>query len=236
MKRILLLIVIIGMCILVAIGGTITFVNSNSILKQDKGESTNKAPKDLRIFVDITENKMYLLSEGKVIKTYPVSTGKYNSPSPIGDWIIVGKDTWGEGFGGRWMAFNVPWGKYGIHGTNEPWSIGAPLSHGCIRMRNKDVAELYKIVHYGTPVKIYGGPFGPFGTGFRIIKPGDRGSDVYEVQKRLKEKGYFKGYVNGIYGQEMENAVHQFQKKNGLPVSNYIGYSFYNKLGIVLFD
>lgn len=236
MRRLFLLLIIALACTLVVIGGAFTFIRSNSVLKYNKETFSLNGVKDLRIFVDITENKMYLLSEGTVVKTYPISSGKYSTPSPIGDWIITGKDTWGEGFGGRWMALNVPWGKYGIHGTDEPWSIGNALSHGCIRMNNKDVKELYKIVRYGTPVKIYGGPFGSFGNGFRVIKPGDRGSDVYEVQKRLKQKGFYKGYVNGIYGDGMKNAIHEFQRKNKMPISNYIGQSFYNKLGIVLFD
>ncbi|MBC7959481.1 MAG: L,D-transpeptidase [Vallitaleaceae bacterium] len=36
----------------------------------------------------------------------------------------------------------VPWGKYAIHGTDEPWSIGSSLSKGCIRMYSEDAAEL----------------------------------------------------------------------------------------------
>lgn len=55
-------------------------------------------------------------------------------------------------------------------------------------MKNKNVAELYKITSLGTPVIIWGGPFGNFGQGLRPIEPGMRGSDVYEVQKLLKEK------------------------------------------------
>ncbi len=59
----------------------------------------------------------------------------------------------GGGFGSRWMGLNVPWGgKYGIHGTNQPGSIGFNASAGCIRMRNKDVEELYNLVEYNTTV------------------------------------------------------------------------------------
>lgn len=103
-------------------------------------------------------------------------------------------------------------------------------------MYNEDVKELYNFVKHGTHVKIYGGIFGPFGNGFRVLEPGDRGSDVYEVQRHLKRAGYYKGYVNGIYNEEMEYAVHEFQEKNELPISNSIGYRFYNKLGIFLFE
>ncbi len=44
---------------------------------------------------------------------------------------------------------------YAIHGTNKPWSIGRAASHGCIRMLNKDIEELYTMVEVGTPVFIY---------------------------------------------------------------------------------
>jgi hypothetical protein len=42
-----------------------------------------------------------------------------------------------------------------IHGTHEEGLIGQPASHGCIRMRNKDVIELFEMVQVGTPVIIY---------------------------------------------------------------------------------
>ncbi len=44
---------------------------------------------------------------------------------------------------------------YGIHGTNEPSSIGHAASHGCVRLRNEDVEKLYDMVAVGTPVYIY---------------------------------------------------------------------------------
>ncbi len=44
---------------------------------------------------------------------------------------------------------------YGLHGTNDPSSIGRAVSHGCIRMRNEDIRVLYERVALGTPVFIY---------------------------------------------------------------------------------
>jgi len=44
---------------------------------------------------------------------------------------------------------------YGIHGTDEPQSIGQSVSHGCVRMRNEDIERLYPMVAVGTPVYIY---------------------------------------------------------------------------------
>lgn len=52
------------------------------------------------------------------------------------------------------MGLNVPWGQFGIHGTLDPYSVGWSSSHGCIRMNNDEVAELYRIVPIGTKVII----------------------------------------------------------------------------------
>jgi lipoprotein-anchoring transpeptidase ErfK/SrfK len=47
---------------------------------------------------------------------------------------------------------------YGIHGTNAPESIGHSASHGCIRMRNTDVEELFDLVDVGIPVQLLSEP------------------------------------------------------------------------------
>ena len=54
------------------------------------------------------------------------------------------------------MGLDVPWGGYGIHGTNRPWSIGTYASLGCVRMFNEDIEELFEIVAPGTRVVITG--------------------------------------------------------------------------------
>lgn len=94
------------------------------------------------------------------------------------------------------MGLNVPWGQFGIHGTLNPGTVGWASSHGCIRMNNDDVAELYNIVPVGTIVVIVNGPYGDFGTGFRNLKSGMYGSDVLKIQERLKKLGFFTGTPN----------------------------------------
>ena len=115
-----------------------------------KVTSVNSTTEEYEILVDVEESVLYLIQDNEIIKTYKCSGGKLSTPSPIGTWKITGKDTWGEGFGGRWMGLNVPWGKFGIHGTLDPNSVGWASSHGCIRMNNNDVTELYSIVPVGT--------------------------------------------------------------------------------------
>jgi hypothetical protein len=188
------------------------------------------------IMVDCETHTLYLFHEGKAIKKYTVACGKKDTPSPIGLWKIVNKARWGEGFGGYWLGLNVPWGMYGLHGTLKPTSIGRNSSHGCIRMQNRDIAELYRLVSYGTEVLIVNGEFGVFGKGFRNIKPGDRGADVFAVQRQLNRLGYDCGKPDGIYGERMKKAVFEFQKDHGLLVSNIITRSMLEKMGFREFE
>jgi hypothetical protein len=188
------------------------------------------------ILIEIDEKKLYLFEDDQFIKKYPIASGMRNMPSPIGTWKITEKGKWGKGFGGYWMGLDVPWGTYGIHGTTKEESIGRAASQGCIRMFNKDIRELYHIIPLGTLVIINNGPFGPFGTGFRNLKPGDRGADVLAVQERLKELSYFKGNVSGIYGEDLKNAVHRFQADKNLKVKNTISREDYDAMGFREFE
>ncbi|MGI6537990.1 MAG: L,D-transpeptidase family protein [Caldicoprobacterales bacterium] len=189
------------------------------------------------IFIDLTESMLYLFENGKMIKKYPVAQGKPGSPSPVGVWRIVSKArNWGSGFGTRWMGLDVPWGRYGIHGTNRPGSIGYRASAGCFRMRNKDVEELYSLVPYKTKVVVYGGPFGNMAGSFSRLAPGDRTSQVLEVQKRLSRLGYYEGALDGIYGEGMKAALIKFKKDNQLPLNHYVDWETYKALGILEFE
>jgi len=189
------------------------------------------------IYIDLTESMLYLFKDGELYKKYPVAYGKKETPSPIGVWRIVYKaKNWGTGFGTRWMGLDVPWGIYGIHGTNKPGSIGSSVSHGCVRMFNRNVEELYDLVPYNTIVVISGGPYGNLGSNLRILSPGDRNSHVLEVQKRLKALGYYDGGLDGIYGEGMKSALIHFKKDYKLPMSDKVDYETYKALKIYLFE
>lgn len=188
------------------------------------------------IVVDVSSNILAVFQEDILLKTYTVAGGKSSTPSPYGNWIIIDKGEWGDGFGGKWMGLNVPWGKYGIHGTLYPDSIGWNSSHGCVRMNNSDVEELYNIAKLGTKVILWGGSFGNFGPSVRAICPGNVGSDVYEVQILLKNKGYYKANPDGVYGNYMEKCIFKFQKDNKLPINNIIDKQFYKKIDAQFFD
>lgn len=107
------------------------------------------------ITVDVNKKKLVLFRNGKAFKSYKVAVGKPSSPTPKGNFKIVNRAVNPGGpFGVRWLGLNAPYGDYGIHGTNNPSSIGKNISNGCIRMYNKDVLELSNLVGIGTPVKI----------------------------------------------------------------------------------
>ena len=82
-----------------------------------------------------------------------MAVGKGSTPTPKGTFRIINKQlNPGGPYGARWMGLNSP--GVGIHGTNNPSSIGGPVSHGCIRMFNRDVIELSRLVPIGTRVTI----------------------------------------------------------------------------------
>lgn len=193
--------------------------------------------KHYSLLIDVNEKRLYLLSDGKLVKKYVCAVGKSDTPSPLGSYRITQKSHWGEGFGGYWLGIDCPWGNYGIHGTRRPATVGAPASHGCFRMYQSDIKELYSLVPSGTPVLITGGAYGPFGNGSRIIVPGMYGLDVQVVQKKLRVEGYFKGDCNGRYDSAgFTEAAHRFQKDHGLPVSDYINQKMLSALGFVMMD
>lgn len=185
----------------------------------------------LSIVIDVNSRTLTLYSDGQPYKTYPVAVGTSETPSPVGEWLIVHKDSgWGDGFGTRWLGLNVPWGIYGIHGTNKPWSIGTRASHGCIRMFNRDVEELYRWVPLRTPVRIVGpAPKLRFN---RVLQPGATGADVVQVQLRLKELGFDLGYADGRFGAQTEAAVRELQRFYGLPEDGRVYEDVYYVLGL----
>ena len=127
------------------------------------------------ILVRKSHNDLLVTLNGDFFKRYGVGTGKYGK-TPVGKfkitqdkqkepvwWHPSGKEIpYGDPeniLGTRWMAIRAtgdtpPARGYGIHGTWDESSIGKALSAGCIRMRNKDVEELYMLVPVGTPVTI----------------------------------------------------------------------------------
>jgi lipoprotein-anchoring transpeptidase ErfK/SrfK len=108
-----------------------------------------------QITINTQNHTLTLFRDNNIYKTYKVAVGKASTPTPKGTFRIINRAVNPGGpFGARWLGLDAPYGDYGIHGTNDPSSIGKNISNGCIRMFNKDVIELAKLVPIGTIVKI----------------------------------------------------------------------------------
>lgn len=185
------------------------------------------------IVIETETKTLTLYIDNKKIKTFPVAIGKPETPTPVGDWEIeYMARNWGDGFGTRWMGLTVPWGIYGIHGTDKPWSIGGCESHGCIRMFNENVEELYEKVAVGTKVYIKGEVFSPFYEERRTLHEGLTGSDVMLLQEKLKEQGYLEGKIDGYFGYGTEKAVKEFQRDHYFEATGHVDANFYAAVGL----
>jgi lipoprotein-anchoring transpeptidase ErfK/SrfK len=126
------------------------------------------APGTRVIVVSLADRRLALMQDGAVNKVYRVAVGKETTPSPTGTFTIVDRvenpTYYHEGevvppgpanpVGTRWIGLDRK--GYGIHGTNAPHSIGKATSHGCIRMRRRDLEELFAQVRSGDQVEIIG--------------------------------------------------------------------------------
>ncbi|WP_092475162.1 L,D-transpeptidase family protein [Desulfotruncus arcticus] len=124
------------------------------------------------IIINKATNKLYFNSNDTVFKVFPVATGKTPALTPEGQFSIVIKlvnpayyrlnipgGSPSNPLGYRWLGLSVGGGGvYGIHGTNNPASIGTYASAGCIRMHNNDVTWLFDHTPLGTPVKVINNP------------------------------------------------------------------------------
>lgn len=139
------------------------------------------------LLVRTGENKLYRYENDRLVKTYPVATGQARYPTPTGHfhvtlkrgspvWINPAPNGWGAGMprrrgpcascplGLRALNINAPGIR--IHGTSATSSIGYNASHGCVRMTNTSVIELFDQVNVGDPVYIVeAGPPRPPGSG-----------------------------------------------------------------------
>jgi len=153
-------------------GYTITAKNATA-LREHKGTITvvgvvNGGPR--WIHLRLSARKLYLMDGNCLLKAYPVAVGRSSMPTPQGTFYIIRKDvnpTWYppswasetkpvpypySPLGPRRLLLSNP--SYGIHGTLNPSSIGTNVTHGCIRLYNQDIIQLFDLVAVGTIVRI----------------------------------------------------------------------------------
>ncbi len=119
------------------------------------------------IEIDLSSQRMHLMEGDNYHRTFIISTGKWDMPTPIGEFQIHNhvKTAWSKRYGlymDNWMAISSS-GEYGIHqlprwpggkieGTNH---LGRPVSHGCVRLGPGDAEYVYDWSPNGTPVIIH---------------------------------------------------------------------------------
>lgn len=120
------------------------------------------------ILINIPARSLRLYENDKCVAMYPVGVGKAETKTPAGFYKIVEKvinPTWVDPgdtsvaiasgpdnpLGYRWLGIG---GNYGIHGTNNPKSVGHYVSNGCVRMVEDDVEKVFDKVDVGTEVQI----------------------------------------------------------------------------------
>lgn len=201
-------------------------------LKAQSGSQATPAPApvgEVRLVVNLVDCTLSIYDDGQLYKRYPVAVGKKTTPTPQGMWTINYKEHSNRPiFGTRWMRLDIPWGSYGIHGTNMPWSIGSLASSGCIRMRNKDAEELYPWVDVGTPVEIIGSA-APIQRELAMYM---MGQDVMLLQMKLKQIGYLETKPTGIFGSETQEAVKRYQHDHALAVTGRTSQAMLHLLGL----
>lgn len=119
----------------------------------DNGTMYRFAKQNYSIIVNTKARILILFRNKKWFKSYPIGIGKPSTPTPKGIFTIINKAYEPGGhYGARWLGLSKR--GYGIHGTDNPSSIGKAMSNGCIRTYNRNIIELYNLVNIGTPVKI----------------------------------------------------------------------------------
>jgi L,D-transpeptidase ErfK/SrfK len=126
----------------------------------------------LRLELDLSQRRVTLFKDGKAFKSYPVAVGRAGWETPTGafkietmyknpKWInpftgeLIPGGAADNPLGRRWMGFWTDKKNWaGFHGTTSVSSIGTAASHGCVRMFEKDIEELFELVAVGTPLKV----------------------------------------------------------------------------------
>jgi len=172
---------------------------------------------EILIVINLEERRLTVFVGGLPYRSYPVAVGKPSTPSQPGRWTCVQKAVnVGGPFGSRWMRLSTPWGIYGIHGTNNPGSIGSSVSSGCIRMFDHHAEEVYDWVRIGTPIHIVS-PNWPASVP-PSLPVGSVGVSVVFLQWQLDRLGFPAGESDGRLGPQTRQAVRNLEAFYGLKV------------------
>lgn len=126
---------------------------------------------NLQVVIKLSKRRVYVYQHDQEIASYPIAVGKKGWETPQGDFSVIQKidapswqNPWtgkvipagpNNPLGERWIGFWTDGKNFiGFHGTPGEHLIGQAVSHGCVRMKNKDVKALFEHVELGTTVKV----------------------------------------------------------------------------------
>jgi lipoprotein-anchoring transpeptidase ErfK/SrfK len=158
---------------------TADFANEMSDEAETAASPAAETTGSVRIKVDVKTNMLGVFENDKIVAAYPVTVGSGQIPTPTGEWKVRGivklptfrydekmlqhgergkhfcilKPGPNNPVGVIWIALNKR--GIGIHGTDEPDTIGQSVSHGCIRLANWDIVRLAARVKAGVPVSVH---------------------------------------------------------------------------------
>ncbi|MGW8286555.1 MAG: L,D-transpeptidase family protein [Candidatus Deferrimicrobiaceae bacterium] len=168
------------------------------------------------IVINIAEMRLFVFSNDRpqTVTTFPIGIGDEGKATPVGTFTVIEKiknPTWyvpesirmerpdlpavvppgpDNPLGSHALRLSKP--TLLIHGTNRPWGIGERVSHGCIRLYQEDIAQLFGMVRRGTRVSIVDQPVKAAAEGDRIylqVHDNENGRDLYrEALEVLKAK------------------------------------------------
>jgi len=174
------------------------------------------------LVINVPEMQLYDYTAGPEPEVFAIAIGDQMDPSLVGLFRIGRKrehPTWtvpasiraekpelpavvppgpDNPLGDHWMTIGST--SYGIHGTNNPWSIGREATHGCIRLYNDEIARLYARTREGTPVRLV----------YQTVKIGRRERTLYvEAHPDL-------------YGRDPDRMAATFQRLYALGVADFV--------------
>ncbi|MBD2015766.1 L,D-transpeptidase [Microcoleus sp. FACHB-53] len=123
------------------------------------------------LVIKLSHRRVYVYHDDNLKRSYPIAVGKAGWETPTGRYQVIDMrrhPAWEHPWNGkiippgrdnplgvRWIGFWTDGRNFiGFHGTPDESLVGQAVSHGCIRMRNKDVLALYALVKIGTPVTV----------------------------------------------------------------------------------
>jgi len=160
----------------------------------------------VKILINLAQRRLSLYNKEQVQKSYPVAIGKPATPTPVGTYTVVHKivNPHLRVLGTRWLGLDNP--GYGIHGNNNPASIGTMASLGCVRMYNRDVEEIFPQVPVGTTVEIISGAGSDNSSSGEGPTPGGSGNGT-QGQRYIVQRGDTLWRLSQRFGVSMEALI-----------------------------